>query len=81
MMGFAEWVTVVSVVGVVGAAIFAAFIYLIYTIKKEAAATAVAEEKAMANAVAIEKLETANDIIAESRDITNTADRLRSGNF
>ena len=81
MMSLAEWITVVSVVGTIGAITLAAFIYLIYMIRKESAATAVAEEKAKTNAVAVEKLQRANDIITTDRDIADVADRLRRGNF
>lgn len=81
MMSLSEIVTVVSVLGIVGAGLLAALIYLIYVIRKEAAGKAVAEEKAKVNEVAVEKLTKANDIIAESRDLTDTAGRLRSGNF
>lgn len=81
MMSFAEWVTVVSVVGTIGVITLAAFIYLIYQIRKESAATAVAGEKAKSNAVAIEKLTKANEIIASERDIVDISDRLRRGNF
>lgn len=81
MMSLSEIVTVASVLGIVGAGLLAALIYLIYVIRKEAAGKAVAEEKAKVNEVAVEKLTKANDIIAESRDLTDTAGRLRSGNF
>lgn len=81
MMGLSEWITVVSVVGTIGAIILAAVIYLVHKLMTQSAATAVAEEKAKSNAIAIEKITKADDIVSEQRNIQRTIDRLRRGDF
>lgn len=81
MMGFAEWVTVLSVVGIGGAVIVACFIYIIRQLMKQSATAAVSTKEAKDDAVAVEKLRKADAIIAERVELSRVSDRLRRGQF
>lgn len=81
MMGFAEWVTVLSVTGVIGAVIVACFVYLIRQLMKQNAANATNEYRAKVDAEAVEQIRKVDEIIAERVELNRVAERLRNGNF
>lgn len=81
MMSFAEWVTVLSVTGVTGLVIVTCFVYLIRKLMKESAAKAVSVHKAEENAVAVEALRRADEIIADRVELSRISERLRSQQF